>query len=58
MIAKLNRRQQDALRLFFDVPADYSDTIEVRVEGGQLVVDGAYLHSDGEWATYPEEVRT
>jgi hypothetical protein len=30
------------------------EPIEVRIEHRQLLVNGLYLHSDGEWATYPE----
>ena len=39
-------------------PEDWSKTdaedVEILVEDGQLRIDGCYLHSDGEWATYPD----
>lgn len=55
---KLNAAQQASLHILLD-PANPFDTdagadVEVDIVGGQLVVNGAYLHSDGEWATYPE----
>jgi hypothetical protein len=53
---KLNAEQQGALSMYLQ-ETDFQligEPIEVRIEHRQLLVNGLYLHSDGEWATYPE----
>lgn len=60
----LNKPQRTALHWYFHPdnvdgepwPLDEPGTIEV--DRGQLKLNGCYLHSDGEWATFHEEDRT
>jgi hypothetical protein len=65
MQVKLNREQCVALSVLLDPTEPLEGEamtypVEVRVVYGtkqrpwQLVVNGCYLHTDGEWATFPE----
>lgn len=56
----LNREQQETLSYLFDPNNPYREDDDpypctFGVDRGQLVVNGVYLHTDGEWATFHEE---
>jgi hypothetical protein len=55
----LNERQRDTLSWYFNntnddgEPIPYDEPITFDVVDGQLVVNGNYLNSDGEWGGEP-----
>lgn len=60
----LNAEQRDTLAWFFDTrnedgePWLFDEPGTIEVDRGQLVLNGCYLHRDGEWATFHEEDQT
>jgi hypothetical protein len=55
MRVKLNEKQRQTLLGYLSTyDRDKPKATELTIEDGQLAVDGMYIHSDGEWATYPE----
>lgn len=58
----LNEVQRAALSYYFDPDNDEGDPlpldepIQFKKIFGQLYMNGAYLHGDGEWATFPDPV--
>lgn len=54
---KLNEAQQQALIVLFSNKEQDEfpeEPMEFAIKRGQLLVNGVYLHKDGEFATYPE----
>ncbi len=57
----LNQAQRMALSHYFqdNLPMEQAKPwpsvadVKIVIDQGQLYIDGAYLHPDGEWATYP-----
>lgn len=56
----LNEAQRAALSFYFSLenqegePMPLDEPYTIEVHNGQLVVNYAYLHTDGEWATFPQ----
>ena len=61
MKVTLNPNQERSLSEYFSIDNPFRDVtdpelgqFDIEVRDDQLVVNGAYLHFDGEWATYSE----
>lgn len=56
----LNAAQRAAVSWYFSEDNTEGDEwpldspVQIDVRGGQLLINDIYLHSDAEWATYPE----
>lgn len=55
----LNAAQCEALSWYFDSENEeggdqwhYGEPVDIEVDRGILVINGAYLHKNGEWATF------
>lgn len=56
----LNEEQRGSVSFYFSPenhegePWPLDEPVTIRVVNGELEIGGAWLHSDGEWATFPE----
>lgn len=56
----LNAAQRAAVSWYFDEANTegeewpLNEPVQIDVRGGQLIINGAYLHSDANWSTYGE----